>query len=300
MVRAARYVRDGGRTVVYRYDGDGQIFYKADGDADFRSTSFESVGDFHAPGCTLLDNGNVLFVGGGKYPIGSNQVMEHDVARNVFVARAELDVWVRDVRGIKLPDGRVFTVGGWFASSCDDKCTYRTNMQVRIYDPRTDTWTPGSKMTQPMNKLYLLPGGRVLMCGSCLWYYDVDSGSAIPLLRTRNFTKVLSIDAHGIITYCVDRDYAESEGHPGIDSEWGAAVWTDKLHAQFGYQVSRATTAIILALHRAGVQRGHIRLVLETLTADRLDQVGLTRVRLRSRRAPGILATARTQLVAGT
>jgi len=300
MVRAVRYVRDGDKSVTYRYDNDNQIFYRAGDEGKFRSTSFESIGDFHASGCTLLDNGNVLFVGGGTYPVGSDRVMEHDVAHNVFTARAGVDVRLRDVQGIKLPDGRVLTAGGWFSSNDGgDMCTHGRNKQIRIYDPRTDAWALAGEVTECVNQMYLTPDGRVVMCGSCLWYYDVDEGVATPILRTRSYTKILGINKYGIITYRTD-DYDNIENdHLGIESEWWVASWAEKIHACFGHHVRRGVTAIILTLHRAGVERGHIQLMLERMTADRLQQIHLTTVKLRSRRAPGILATSHTQLVAG-
>lgn len=301
MVRAVRYVRDGDKCVTYRYDNDNQIFYRAGDKGKFRSTSFESIGDFHASMCTLLDNGNVLFVGGGKYPVGSDRVMEHDVVRNVFTARAGPDVRMRDAQGIKLPDGRVLTVGGWFSSDYRgaDIYLYGSNKQIRIYDPRTDAWALAGNVTECVNQMYLTPDGRVVMCASCLWYYDVDEGVANPIMRTRSYTDILAINKHGVITYRT-KDYDNIEDDRlGIESEWWVASWAEGIHSCFGHHVRRGATAIILALHRAGVERGYIQLMLERMTADRLQQIQLTTIKLRSRRVPGILATSRTQLVAG-
>jgi len=300
MVRAVRYVRRGKACVTYRFDSENQIFYKV-GDQAFRSTSFESVGNFHAPACALLNNGNVLFVGGGKYPEGSKAVMEHDVINNVFMERAELPIYSRDMGVVTLGDGRVLGIGGWVG---DDETMFRANNTIRIYDPVANAWTEPCTATYTLTTPRMMPDGRVLLQGATLWIYDVDLAELWPLQRTRDFVKLLEIDPHGVITYVTEHSCLRSEDpheyYPPHESEWGVSMWTAKRHHLYGAQVRYAATAIALILMRAEITRGHIQMVLDSFTADRFAMVHLSRAKLRSRRAPGVLATANMQLVSGT
>lgn len=297
-MRAVRYVRRGNKTVTYTFEGEHGARFKVSGDKEFRSMSFECIGDFHASGACILNNGNVLFCGGGNFPMGSTKTWEHDVVNNVLISRADTAVEMRDPSVVTLPDGRVLMAGGWVSTSTSPSLS-NINRCIYIYDPRTDAWSIALEdIGHMVSKAEVLPDGRVLLIGQYMWVYDVSTNSTTALWDTRGHTKLLSVDPKtSIIAYL---DEAIDDEDDGIRSSWSVALWAPDRHHLFGAQDRRAITALALAFARTGVSGPHIDMVLETLTVDRLRRISLARVNLRPRRAPGVLATSSMRLVEGT
>ncbi len=164
------------------------------------SGTFAGTGSLSSPrvahSATLLNNGQVLIVGGakGRYP---NQTLFtsaelYDPAVGTFtLTLGSMSIVRHKHAAILLTDGKVLITGG-----SDNRDWNGRYMSAEIYDPTTATFTATSKMSvgrfKLMDSTAVLPNGQVLIAGGAqsIEVYDPSSRSfkvSIGTLDTARF-----------------------------------------------------------------------------------------------------------------
>ncbi|MEM7307348.1 MAG: kelch repeat-containing protein [Planctomycetota bacterium] len=122
---------------------------------------------------TALDDGRVLIAGGyGNAGVLASTVL-YDPAAGTFSAGASMGSPRVLHTATKLDDGRVFVAGGSTEFTPGHPIGYplsvtsAVNETTEIYDPTTDTWTPGPGLAAPVTtaEAERLSDGRVLIAG---------------------------------------------------------------------------------------------------------------------------------------
>ena len=121
---------------------------------------------------TRLQNGKVLFVGGG-YPLGRAEL--YDPTTNEFTSTGSMVEGRRVPFAVLLANGKVLVAGG-----VSGGCAVMNIDSVELYNPGTGHFT---SLGTPMKGQYyqsatLLDDGRVLFAGGQLWN-DVDQGTPV-------------------------------------------------------------------------------------------------------------------------
>jgi hypothetical protein len=124
---------------------------------------------------TQLPNGNWLLTGG----VGPNNDPQaacevYEPALDTFTATAPLGTPRMGQTATLLPNGKVLVTGGLQALTVTPTQLSAVRDAVattEIYDPVTDTWTPGPSMSTPRagHIAVLRPDGKVLLAGGISW-----------------------------------------------------------------------------------------------------------------------------------
>src|SRR5882672_853284 len=117
-------------------------------------------GRFH-PTATLLNNGQVLLVGGGGDPIFEDVATAetYDLGTHAWSAVGSMSTPRVAYSAILLPNGKVLVAGGVNSD---------TNVaSAEIYDPVTRTWSVTGSLRVPRfnHQMILLRNGKVLVAG---------------------------------------------------------------------------------------------------------------------------------------
>lgn len=115
---------------------------------------------------TLLDNGDVLVVGGTESgPSGSGLTSAlgaemYDPRRNAWMTIGDGTHAVNGHSASRLPDGRVVVIGGFLGDGCPE-------LPTRVYNPQLGNWTAGTSMKNGRwgHTATSLPGGKILVLG---------------------------------------------------------------------------------------------------------------------------------------
>ena len=145
---------------------------------------------------TLLNDGNVLVVGGGKEDGPYSKTVElYDTTRDVWIALEPLSVGRALHTATKLLDGRVLIVGGRGKKTSSE-----------IYDPRNKKWSSAGDTEYPRaeHSAIRLPDGSVLITGGIgqltqveLYNPRTNSWSTIGQLSTGRYRHSASVLSDG-------------------------------------------------------------------------------------------------------
>jgi hypothetical protein len=127
--------------------------------------------EFHT--ATLLANGKVLVAGGNEfdgYPtwLAPTETSElYDPTTGTFANTGSMSVGRTYHTATLLVDGRVLIVGGWTNNGSGLSTTTESLASSEIYDPATETFSPGGNMSSPRagHTATRLASGKVLIVG---------------------------------------------------------------------------------------------------------------------------------------
>lgn len=110
---------------------------------------------------TLLPNGKVIVVGGGKGSVGPTSVEIFDPSTNEWSVEGDYPSTVEGQTATLLPDGKVLFAGGIPSPASPPVST------SILYDSETNTWIPAGNMitARAFHTATLLPNGKVLVAG---------------------------------------------------------------------------------------------------------------------------------------
>ena len=126
-------------------------------------TPAESMTAPHTQAIVLLDS-RVLATGGALPHTDIPDSETYDPATGEWTAAGAMSQRRSNHTLTLLTDGRVLAVGGVNATDNDDYAVLPT---TEIYDPATNTWSPGPELSQPRasHSATLMPDGSVLLTG---------------------------------------------------------------------------------------------------------------------------------------
>ena len=117
-----------------------------------------------SPEAIALKDGRVLATGGVFPPTDSPASETYDPATGEWTETGAMSQHRSGHTLTLLPDGRVLAVGGIGPLGDDD---YIVHSDTEIFDPVTNTWSPGPELSQPraIHSATLMPDGSVLIAG---------------------------------------------------------------------------------------------------------------------------------------
>lgn len=178
----ALMLRDGRALIT---NGYAVLFYSPASGSFAQASQFlltpHGYGSSHRDLATLLNDGRVLFAGGGS---GTDSAEIFDPATETPTATSSLHEARAYHSMTKLPDGRVLVTGGWIF---DQKAMHWVQVDSNeIYDPQSGQFTLTGTMHYPRGEVLAvrLEDGRVLIAGG--YSYD-DQGHASPVATAELF-----------------------------------------------------------------------------------------------------------------
>lgn len=159
---------DGRVLVATRFDGPATAQSELYDPAVDQWTDIETPAEFtNAVGdwadFVQTKNGDVFAF--GPHVSWGGRTWKLDLATMSWVRLADMPLPIAESSSVELADGRILLAGGL---DCADNIYHPSN-QVRIFDPRSNTWRVGADLPEPTigASLHTLACGQVLSIGGC-------------------------------------------------------------------------------------------------------------------------------------
>lgn len=148
-------------------------------------------------GAVLLDDGNVLILGGGNNKERFSSAEIYDVKTNKFIKINSMKYIRVSPQVLKLTDGRVLITGGygeWAPNKIRHEGESDWEVMIEIYNPETGKFNDFIKNTiiDPTSKVTLLKNDNVLFTAGSKnrkWYVIETKDSALLDINKRQFVK---------------------------------------------------------------------------------------------------------------
>jgi hypothetical protein len=125
---------------------------------------------------TTLRDGRTLIVNGVNVLNDPQDTCEfYDPAQDLFLPAPPTAQKRAGHTAVGLPSGKVFIAGGLSDFSNQLQAVGSALDSTELYDPVTNTWSPGPKMSHPRagHTAHLLPDGKVLLVGGVSWDFVI-------------------------------------------------------------------------------------------------------------------------------
>ena len=121
-----------------------------------------SMNLYHSGPAVLLDDGNVLVLGGN-----TKQAEIYDYKKNKFVLTGEMNEKRYDAAATLLKDGNILVTGGLVSYNRDKELRYIIAENAEIYDIKTEKFKIIGKMCVPRMRHFAIPldNGNVIFIG---------------------------------------------------------------------------------------------------------------------------------------